>query len=75
MSRLSISLLALILISAVSAPTAAARAPAPVNRYIVVLKSTDEDPGAVAAEHARRFGAQVSHVYRSALRGYSAAIP
>src|SRR6266542_1160147 len=75
MSRLSISLLALILVSAVSAPTAAAHAPASVNRYIVVLKSGNEDPGAVAAEHARRFGAQVSHVYRSALRGYAAAIP
>jgi subtilisin len=74
-SRLSISLLALILIGAVSAPTAAARAPASVNRYIVVLKSSNEDPGAVAAEHAHRFGAQVSHVYRSALRGYAAAIP
>ncbi len=75
MSRLSISLLALILVSAVSAPTAAAHAPASVNRYIVVLKSGNEDPGAVAAEHARRYGAQVSHVYRSALRGYAAAIP
>jgi subtilisin len=74
-SRLSISLLALILFSAMSAPAVAGRAPASVSRYIVVLESTDEDPGAVAAEHARRFGAQVSHVYRSAFRGYAAAIP
>jgi len=74
--RLSISLLlALILNSAVAAPTVGARAPASVNRYIVVLKNTDEDPGAVAREHARRYGARVSHVYRSALRGYAATIP
>ena len=74
MSRLSISLLALILIGALSAPTVAGSPPS-VGRYIVVLKDSDKDPGAVAAEHSRRFGAQVSHVYRSALKGYAATIP
>jgi subtilisin family serine protease len=74
LSRLSISLLALILIGAVSAPSVAAGAPS-AGRYIVVLKNNGEDPGAVASEHARRFDAQVSQVYRSALRGYAATIP
>jgi subtilisin len=38
--------------------------------YIVTLKSGD--PDAVSAEHGRRYGASVDHVYRSALRGYAA---
>ncbi|HWC25784.1 MAG TPA: S8 family serine peptidase [Solirubrobacteraceae bacterium] len=38
--------------------------------YIVTLSSGD--PGSVAAEHARREGASVEHVYRHALRGYAA---
>jgi subtilisin len=39
--------------------------------YIVVLKDSAA-PGKVAAEHSRRHGAEVSHVYRAALKGYSA---
>jgi subtilisin family serine protease len=38
--------------------------------YIVTLDAGD--PDAVAADHGRRHGAQVDHVYRSALRGYAA---
>ena len=38
--------------------------------YIVVLN--DGEPGAVAAEHSRRHNSSVTHVYRHALRGYSA---
>jgi subtilisin len=45
------------------------------NRYIVVLKSSVRKPGAVAANQARAYGAQVTHVYRSALKGYAAKIP
>jgi subtilisin len=75
MLRLSLSLLALMLVCAIGAPTVAAGPPGPVSRYIVVLESSDKDPGAVAAEHGRRYGVQVSHVYSSALRGYAATIP
>lgn len=39
--------------------------------YIVVLKDGAKS-GSVAADHARRYGADVSHVYRAALKGYSA---
>lgn len=33
------------------------------------------DPGAIAAEHARGHGAEMRHVYRTALNGYAARIP
>src|SRR6266516_6051214 len=46
-----------------------------LERYIVVLKGTVADPGAVAVQHAAGYGAQVTQVYSSALRGYAAAIP
>jgi subtilisin family serine protease len=39
--------------------------------YIVVLRG-HANSNDVAAEHSRRYGAEVSHVYRFALRGYSA---
>ena len=45
----------------------------PARSYIVSLASGE--PGAVAGEHARRYGAQVSQVYRHALRGYAARMP
>ena len=38
--------------------------------YIVVLN--EGEPGAVAAEHSRRYNSSVTHVYRDALRGYAA---
>jgi subtilisin family serine protease len=44
------------------------------GRYIVVLKDSAEDPGTVADYHSRRYGAQVSDVYRHALHGYAATI-
>jgi aqualysin 1 len=50
-------------------------AASPPDRYIVVLEDSVEDPGAVAQEHERRYGAERSHVYRHALRGYAATIP
>lgn len=46
-----------------------------LERYVVVLERAVGDPSAVAAEHGQRFGAQPSHVYGSALKGYAAAIP
>jgi subtilisin len=45
------------------------------GHYIVVLKDSIGDPGAVAREHAREDGAEVSHVYSHALKGYAAAVP
>ena len=56
-----------------SAPVSASGQPP--GRYIVVLQDSVGSPGAVANEHSRRYDAQVSHVYRSALKGYSAVIP
>lgn len=43
------------------------------DSYIVLLD--DEHPGNVAADHARRHGADVGAVYTSAVRGYAATIP
>ncbi len=45
------------------------------DRYIVVLEDDVGDPGAAAREHAQRHGAEVSHVYRYAIKGYAARIP
>ncbi len=61
---------------ALGATTAAANA-APADSgadrtgYIVVLADSAA-PGKVANEHAQKHGAAVSHVYRAALKGYSA---
>jgi len=45
------------------------------GRYIGALKPTAPDSRTVAARHARAYGAEVTHVYRSALKGYAATIP
>ena len=55
----------------VASPRAGAEPP-PRQRYIVVLEDNAGDPNAVAAEHSRARDAHVEHVYRHALRGYSA---
>ena len=39
--------------------------------YIVVLKD-DAAPAKVASDHATKYGADVGHLYRAALKGYSA---
>ena len=57
------------------APATASARQADKGRYIVVLKSGAGDPGAVAEDHARRYGARRSRVYRTALRGYAAKVP
>jgi subtilisin family serine protease len=41
----------------------------------VVLKQNVADPGAVAREHGQRHGLKPGHVYRRAIKGYSARIP
>ena len=48
-------------------------APIP-DRYIVVLWDA-ADPGQTASEAAQQYGLTVSHVYRSALKGFAARIP
>jgi hypothetical protein len=45
------------------------------DRYIVVLKDSVRDPGAVALDHARLDAARVRFVYRHALKGFAARIP
>lgn len=57
----------------VSAPAGSAVAPAK-QRYIVVLEVGTGHPGSVAAEHARRYGAERSFVYRHAISGYAASM-
>jgi len=66
-----LGLLAL-LVLATTAPASVSSAP---GRYIIVLKGTVSDPGAVAADQAQNSGAQVTHIYDSALKGYAATIP
>lgn len=56
-------------------PSTLAGAASAPGRYIVVLNDAVADPGAVAQAHGRAHGAEVSHVYRSALKGYAANIP
>jgi len=44
-------------------------------RSVIVVLRDDADSDSVAADHAQRFGALVSHVYGAALRGYAARVP
>ena len=69
---LSVLALSLALVASV---TAAQASPSAAGRYIVVLKESAGPVRGVAADHASRFGAAVSHVYAHALRGYVATIP
>jgi subtilisin family serine protease len=45
------------------------------GRYIVVLKDGAEEPGQTASGMERRYGLEKDHVYRHALKGFSATIP
>lgn len=65
--------LALVLSFTVFATPAAAGV-GPWRSVIVVLRD-DIDSDSVANEHGSRFGALISHVYGSALRGYAARVP
>ncbi len=64
---------ALALAAAAAAPASGAPGQG-AERFIVVLDEA-ADAGGVAAEHGRRHGAEVSDVYRHALRGYAGHIP
>ncbi len=75
MRRTTAAALTAITLVALGSPTLTANA-APAagsssTGYIVVLKDGAAS-GNVAAEHSRRYDAQIGHVYRSALKGYSA---
>ncbi len=58
----------------VSAPDFSIAAPSAQGRYIVVFNQQAESPAAIARELAAAHGAEVSHVYRHALRGFAAAM-
>jgi subtilisin family serine protease len=63
--------LALAFISVLFAvPASAAQGDGPRASFIVVLKPS-ANPGAVAADHANRFGGEIEHVYGHALKGYA----
>src|SRR5688572_15545739 len=57
----------------IGSASAASQAPS-THSYIVTFTDDVADPGAVAAEHARAHQAQVSFVYRNALKGYAATV-
>jgi subtilisin len=67
------SMLAALLVSVMAAMPSAAAAPSGTGSYIVVLKDS-ASPSTTARAHAGRFGARVGHVYRHALKGYSATL-
>jgi subtilisin len=69
------SVLAWSLVLAFISGTAGHVSAAPPEGYIVVLQDHSADVPAVAAEHARKFGASLRFVYEHALRGYAAVIP
>ncbi|HEX9994866.1 MAG TPA: S8 family peptidase [Acidimicrobiales bacterium] len=58
------------------APSAPASAAARGSEWIVVLKGAPSARSAdVAADHARRFGAEVRYTYSHAVNGYAAVVP
>jgi subtilisin len=73
--RLARILAIALLVFAVLVPASAAIGGTTVGRYIVVLNPSVSNPGAVANEHAQRYGADVRYVYRYALKGFAATIP
>src|SRR5256885_14659524 len=64
---IGVCLMAACAMSAVGAASASA------GKYVVVLKDSVGDPGAVAQQQAKEAGAKVSHVYSHALKGYAAS--
>lgn len=58
---------------ATAGPGSAGSPPAATGVHIVLLDDSVRNAGAVAEEHARRYGARVAYVYESALKGYAAS--
>ena len=69
---LALSVLAFVLVALLAGSPAGAGDRA---SFIVVLKDSAGKPGPIAAEHGRRFGADVRYVYEHALKGYAATLP
>src|SRR5438874_2309169 len=64
---IGLSLVAVLTMSAVAAASASA------GKYIVVLKDSVGDPGAVAASEGKTRGFKARFVYSHALKGYAAS--
>jgi subtilisin family serine protease len=64
----------LILALALAIGPALAADAAQTRSYIVVLKGAPSGARPVAMHHRQRYGLKLSHVYQSALKGYSASI-
>ncbi len=73
-SALFVLSLALAVVTTAAPFASASRTGPERSRYIVVLQDSVASPGRVAADHAARFGAHVSLVYRAALKGYAATL-
>ncbi|HEU4513556.1 MAG TPA: S8 family serine peptidase [Nocardioidaceae bacterium] len=67
----ALSAITLVALGSPTLPATAAPAGSDAAGYIVVLKD-GAAAGKVAEEHSRRYNADVNHVYRAALKGYSA---
>ncbi|MFN2389857.1 MAG: S8 family serine peptidase [Actinomycetota bacterium] len=67
------------LITAATLSSSAAAAPTRdvdvMGDFIVVMEDSVAAPGAVAADHVRRVGGDISFVYRHAIKGYAATLP
>jgi subtilisin family serine protease len=74
LASLGVAIVAFLAVTAGAADAARTERQARAS-YIVVLKAATGDPAAVAAEHARRYGGNVSYVYSHALRGFSLTLP
>ena len=71
--RLALLAAAAVAGGALALAPAGAAAATPDAAYVVVLRD-GAHPSAVADEHRRRHGAQVTHTYGTALRGYAARL-
>jgi subtilisin family serine protease len=71
--RALVALSALALLQAVGA--SARTEESPRESFIVVLRDDVSSASDVAADHARRYGAEITYVYENALKGYAALLP
>jgi subtilisin family serine protease len=69
-----VAALAAATVGLVALPALGAPGPQEKQSFIVVLKDSVSNASPVAAEHAHRFGADVTYVYNDALKGYAARI-
>src|SRR5580765_7549513 len=73
---ITFSIVAALVGARISLPALAAQAPQSAARdYIVVFHDDERDVPGLAAAHGRAYGASVSHVYQSAIKGYAATVP